>query len=139
MSRTTITALLVLLIAGHALAQNPFLTPPSQKRAPEQSTTQVAEDFSGRPDKQNLPVLEGRIGQPHGEHPARPSARPAGRHPSSGPRITPPFFAEIVTLQRELRQRMTDYARQIQERPFAPATWQLMLLSFLYGVIHALV
>ena len=129
-----ITALLVLLLVGQTLAQNPFLTPPSRERAPEQSTGQQAKEFLGQPAKQDLPALEEQAAQPPGEHPDRPLARP----PATGPHITPPFFAEMVALQRELRQRMTGYARQIQERPLGAATWQLMLLSFLYGVIHAL-
>ncbi len=125
-----LTALLVLLLVGQALAQNPFLTPPSRERP----AGQPDEEFLAQPSERGQPTLEERANRPSREHPGRPLARP----PSAGPRITPPFFAEMVALQRDLRQRMTDYARQIQERPFGAATWQLMLLSFLYGVIHAL-
>ncbi|PTN37743.1 nickel/cobalt transporter [Desulfonatronum sp. SC1] len=121
-----ITAMLVLLCIGQALAQNPFLTPPARERPAGPSV--------GQPSEDHRPGMEEQVGQTSREPPDRSPARP----PAAGPRITPPFFAEMVALQRDLRQRMTDYARQIQERPFGVATWQLMLLSFLYGVIHAL-
>ncbi|WP_051822339.1 nickel/cobalt transporter [Desulfonatronum thiodismutans] len=121
-----ITAMLVLLCIGQALAQNPFLTPPSRERPAAPSVEQPSED--------HRPGVEEQVGQAPREDPGRPLARP----PSAGPRITPPFFAEMVALQRDLRQRMTNYARQIQERPLGAATWQLLLLSFFYGVIHAL-
>ncbi len=129
-----ITAMLVLLCIGQALAQNPFLTPPSRERPAERSAGQPAEESLAQPSEHGQPDLEERASQPSREDPDRPLARA----PAAGPRITPPFFAEMVALQRDLRQRMTDYARQIQERPFGAATWQLMLLSFLYGVVHAL-
>jgi nickel/cobalt transporter (NicO) family protein len=125
-----ITAMLVLLCVAQALAQNPFLTPPSRERPADRS----AEESLTQPLEQGQPVLEERPGQPSSELPVRPLARP----PSAGPRFTPPLFDEMVALQRDLRQRMTNYARQIQERPLGSATWQLMLLSFLYGVVHAL-
>lgn len=129
-----ITAMLVLLCIGQALAQNPFLTPPSRERPAERSAGQPAVESLAQPSEHGQPDLEERASQPSREDPDRPLARA----PAAGPRITPPFFAEMVALQRDLRQRMTDYARQIQERPFGAATWQLMLLSFLYGVVHAL-
>ncbi len=47
------------------------------------------------------------------------------------------FFSKFLSLQRELRQKMTGYARQIQENPFGLATWQLMVFSLFYGIIHA--
>ncbi|WP_052813112.1 hypothetical protein [Desulfonatronum thioautotrophicum] len=123
-------AMLVLLCIGQAMAQNPFLTPPNRERAIEQPSKEPLT----APTEQDRSTGEVRATQPSREPPHEPSVRP----PGAAPRFTPPFFAEMVAMQRELRQRMTTYARQIQEQPFGAATWQLMLLSFLYGVIHAL-
>ncbi|GAB6057586.1 nickel/cobalt transporter [Desulfonatronum parangueonense] len=103
-----------LACSGPALAQNPFLTPPSQERNQDQR------------DQQDL----GRE-----ERASDPGMRSA---PRSAPRITPPFFTKMTAAQRDLRQKMTTYSRQIQETPFGRATWQLMALSLLYGIIHAL-
>lgn len=93
-------------------AQNPFLTP-----RPQEQQHSDAEDMGQ--DKQEAP----------------PQMRPA---PPVRPRALPPFMARITAMQRELRQQMTTYARHIQETPFGRATWQLMILSLLYGIVHAL-
>ena len=49
-----------------------------------------------------------------------------------------PFFQEIMALQREVRQKMTDFARQIQEKPSGSAMFRFMGLALAYGVLHAL-
>ncbi len=74
---------------------------------------------------------------PSHEHKQSPQDREKIRQPSAPLRGTSPFFAKFLSLQRELRQKMTGYARQIQENPFGTATWQLMVFSLFYGIIHA--
>lgn len=111
---TVLGGLLCVIWLSPAAAQNPFLTPPSQDR-----TEASRED----PREAREPRQEQR-------QPVRPGP--------STPRFQPPFLAKILATQRVLRQKMTDYARQIQERPLGAATWQLMALSLLYGIIHAL-
>lgn len=111
--KTLFTFLVVLLCVvwlSPAAAQNPFFTPPSQERR---------EAFREADEP-------------------RQEQRQAVRPRASTPRFQPPFLAEILAMQRVLRQKMSDYARQIQERPMGAATWQLMALSLFYGVIHAL-
>ncbi|HDQ40056.1 MAG TPA: high-affinity nickel-transporter [Desulfonatronum sp.] len=113
---TTVLAavLFCLLFLGPAWSQNPFLTPPGQGQKPDQA------------DHSNLDRNQGE-----------PRARPRPT-PTTGPKITPPFFAKIAALQRDLRQKITAYAREIQEKPWGRATWQLMALSLVYGIVHAL-
>ncbi|SDB61576.1 ABC-type nickel/cobalt efflux system, permease component RcnA [Desulfonatronum thiosulfatophilum] len=103
-----------LACSGPALAQNPFLTPPSQERKQDQ-------------------------GNQHGLDQEQQASDPRVQTaPRTAPRMAPPFFSKITAVQRDLRQKMTTYSRQIQETPFGRATWQLMALSLLYGIIHAL-
>lgn len=106
-----LTALLCMIWLEPGLAQNPFLTPPSQER-------QEAPRATGDPEQNQ-----------------RPEVKPG---PSAAPRFQPPFFDQILAVQRVLRQKMTDYARQIQEKPLGAATWQLMILALVYGIFHAM-
>ncbi len=93
-------------------AQNPFLTPPAHDRKPD---------------------LQGDGGVSPAPRPGR-----SQRQASAPTKVTHPLTAAIASVQRELRQKMTGYARQIQEVPFGLATWQLMALSLIYGVVHAI-
>lgn len=49
----------------------------------------------------------------------------------------PSLFARIVLWQREFNQLMSAYLHQIKQAPLYAGGW-LILLSFLYGVFHAL-
>ncbi len=112
--KTLLTFLIVLLcvvwLKPTAAAQNPFLTPPSQ-------------------DRREAPRETDELQQ---------EQRQAVQPGPSTPRFQPPFLADILATQRVLHQKMTAYVRQIQERPLSMATWQLMILSLLYGIVHAL-
>jgi len=112
---TFLAWLLCVVWLGPAAAQNPFFTPPSQDR---------------REAPRETPRDTGDMGQDQ-----RPALSPG---PSAAPRFQPPFLANILAAQRVLRQKMTDSARQIQKQPLGVVTWQLMALSLLYGIIHAL-
>ena len=105
-----LAGLLCIIWLCPAAAQNPFLTPPSQDR---RDTATEADE-------------------PRHERPV--AVRPG----TATPRFQPPVLAKILAMQRMLRQKMTAYARQIQDRPLGTATWQLMFFSLLYGIIHAL-
>jgi nickel/cobalt transporter (NicO) family protein len=94
------------------MAQNPFFGPPVQDRAQAKENGSIQTEDQGH--------------QP-----------PALRGPAV-PRMQSPFFSTITASQRELRQKMTAYARQIRDNPLGSATWQLLGLSMLYGIIHAL-
>jgi nickel/cobalt transporter (NicO) family protein len=49
-----------------------------------------------------------------------------------------PHLVRVNALQREFREKMTGYARQIQTSPTGGATISFLALTFAYGVIHAL-
>jgi nickel/cobalt transporter (NicO) family protein len=49
-----------------------------------------------------------------------------------------PALVKLNTLQRDFREKMTGYARQIQEAPTGATTISFLALTFLYGVVHAL-
>ena len=56
--------------------------------------------------------------------------------------FSPPSFLQkipqfIVIWQKKLRAMMTTFGRDIQEHPFGSSFWLFLLLSFVYGVIHA--
>ena len=95
-----------------AAAQNPFFGPPGQDRAEESENVRVQAEDQGQ--------------------------QPSALRGPAGSRVPDSFFSRIAALQRELRQKMTAYARQIQDNPLGSSTWQLMILSMLYGIIHAL-
>ncbi len=80
-------------------------------------------------------------------HPS--SANPFFAPPSEGqeanaavapPRETKPALVavQLNALQRDFREKMTAYARRIQEAPTGATTLGFLGLTFLYGVIHAL-
>lgn len=48
------------------------------------------------------------------------------------------LLIKLNTLQREFRETMTGYARQIKESPSGRTTWQFLALTFTFGVVHAL-
>jgi ABC-type nickel/cobalt efflux system permease component RcnA len=106
-----LTGLLCMIWLEPVLAQNPFFTPPSQERR------EVPRETGDPGQNQDPPVRSG---------------------PSAALRFQPPFFDQILAVQRVLRQKMTNYARQIQEKPLGTATWQLMIFALVYGMFHAL-
>lgn len=54
------------------------------------------------------------------------------------PAFLHPVMQKIVMTQQTIRQRMIRLARDIRQHPFGRSFLGFMLLSFLYGVIHAL-
>ncbi|WP_146164776.1 hypothetical protein [Desulfonatronum sp. SC1] len=88
-----VLALLLLVSAGHALANDPFLTPPSPR---------PAEQTPRKTEYRHALTLAEESGSASRPIPARP--------PATTPRITPPSVSEMVALQRELRQRMADFS-----------------------------
>ncbi len=56
--------------------------------------------------------------------------------------FSPPSFLQkvprfIAIWQKELRANMTTFGRDIREHPFGSSFWLFLLLSFLYGIVHA--
>lgn len=63
--------------------------------------------------------------------------------PARGPSVVYPAFLhpvmqKIVMAQQTIRQRMVRLARDLRQHPFGRSFLGFMLLSFLYGVIHAI-
>ncbi|SDM47459.1 ABC-type nickel/cobalt efflux system, permease component RcnA [Geoalkalibacter ferrihydriticus] len=49
-----------------------------------------------------------------------------------------PLLVRLNALQRDFREHMTGYARQIQEKPTGGTTLRFLALTFAFGVVHAL-
>ena len=49
-----------------------------------------------------------------------------------------PYLQEITSLQREIREKMTGFAREIQKSPSGSAMYKLLGLALVYGILHAL-
>lgn len=49
-----------------------------------------------------------------------------------------PFYLLVAAAQRELRQKISDYAGAIRDNPRGTAILQFLGLAFVFGVIHAL-
>ena len=64
----------------------------------------------------------------------QPEKSPVARYPA----FLHPVMQKIVMTQQTIKQRMVRLARDIRQNPFGRSFLGFMLLSFLYGVIHAL-
>jgi nickel/cobalt exporter len=61
------------------------------------------------------------------------------KSPAAGyPSFLQPIMQKIAATQQLVRQQMVRVAADIHQHPFGRSFWVFMLLSFLYGVIHAL-
>lgn len=54
------------------------------------------------------------------------------------PAFLQPIMAKVAMLQRTIKQKMVHFARDIRQQPLGRSFWAFMLLSFAYGVVHAL-
>lgn len=67
------------------------------------------------------------------------SESPPPKNPMMGyPAFLQPLMERVATLQNTIKQQMVRLARDIRQQPFGSAFWGFMLLSFAYGVVHAL-
>lgn len=54
------------------------------------------------------------------------------------PTFLQPLMEKVATVQFTIKQTMVRFARDIRQQPFGRSFWGFMLLSFAYGIIHAL-
>ena len=67
------------------------------------------------------------------------SDSPPKRNPIVGyPAFLQPLMERAAEYQRTIKQQMVRLAQDIRQHPFGYSFWAFMLLSFLYGVVHAL-
>lgn len=67
------------------------------------------------------------------------SKSPPPRNPMAGyPAFLHPIMGKIAVFQHAIKQQMVRLARDIKMQPMGRAFWGFMLLSFAYGVVHAL-
>ncbi len=61
------------------------------------------------------------------------------KRPLTGyPAFLHPLMQKVAAVQAAIKQQMVRMAKEIRQEPFAGAFWAFMLLSFVYGVVHAL-
>lgn len=61
------------------------------------------------------------------------------KNPMAGyPAFLQPLMQKVALFQYTIKQRMVDLARDIRQQPLGRSFWGFMLLSFAYGVVHAL-
>ncbi len=61
------------------------------------------------------------------------------KNPAAGyPAVLQPIMERVAVFQHAIKQRMVKLTRDIQQHPMGSAFWGFMLLSFGYGVVHAL-
>lgn len=56
----------------------------------------------------------------------------------TAPRLLQPVLTAIAKWQRVLKRELTRLGREIRRNPYGRAFWLFLLLSFMYGVVHAL-
>ena len=54
------------------------------------------------------------------------------------PAFLQPLMVKVAEYQRTIKQKMVWLAQDIRKHPFGYSFWGFMLLSFVYGVVHAL-
>lgn len=70
---------------------------------------------------------------------SRKSESPPPRRPLAGyPGFLQPLMQKVAVVQAAIKQQMVRLSKEIRREPFANAFWGFMLLSFVYGVVHAL-
>lgn len=60
-----------------------------------------------------------------------------GQEPAA-PGLVQDFYTAIAKVQKEIRSRMTGFARDIRHNPWGGSLWLFMLFAFAYGAVHAL-
>ena len=64
---------------------------------------------------------------------------PPPRRPLTGyPAFLQPLMQKVAVVQAAIKQQMVRLAKEIRQNPFSSQFWGFMLLSFAYGVVHAL-
>jgi ABC-type nickel/cobalt efflux system permease component RcnA len=58
-------------------------------------------------------------------------------------KFSPPSFLRqvpksIAIMQKQLRSKMSAFGRDIKDKPFGSSFWLFLMLSFVYGIIHAM-
>ena len=72
-------------------------------------------------------------------HIVRKNKSPPKRSPIVGyPAFLQPLMEKVAEYQRTIKQKMVWLAQDIRRHPFGYSFWGFMLLSFVYGVVHAL-
>ena len=54
------------------------------------------------------------------------------------PAFLQPLMQKVAVVQAAIKRQMVKLAKEIRQEPFAGAFWGFMLLSFAYGVVHAM-
>lgn len=54
-----------------------------------------------------------------------------------GPGLLQSIMIEVVAWQKELKKTMTSLGNEIRSNPLGKAFWLFLLLSFIYGMVHA--
>ncbi len=57
---------------------------------------------------------------------------------AADPGLMQNFYATVARTQKEIRSRMTGFARDIRHNPWGGSLWLFMFFSFAYGAVHAL-
>ncbi|WP_031481568.1 nickel/cobalt transporter [Maridesulfovibrio frigidus] len=107
-------------------ATNPFLSPQKKQDSP---TTENSAIFTTNSPKESL-LTSSSINQK-----VNSKANLRISHSSS-------FFSSVLTkitiLQKDLRSKMTGFARDVKKDSFGTSFWLFLLFSFAYGVVHAI-
>lgn len=70
---------------------------------------------------------------------SKQSKAPPQKSPLTGyPTFLQPLMEKVAKLQYTIKQKMVRFARDIRQQPLGRSFWGFMLLSFAYGVVHAL-
>ena len=104
----------------HAQQHNPFFAPQKQENkklnAPSPFTAAPASPFSSAP-------------------PQEKNVQDVKRDWTGG--IYSKIMFEITILQKEIRAKLTGFARDIKKAPYGKSFWMFLAFAFMYGVVHA--
>lgn len=99
-------------------ATNPFLSPNNQETSKEAVPSS--------------PEHRSRFGENK-----QPLSQSSLDKTSQSPSLYGTIMAKITILQKEIRLKLTGFARGIKKDPWGKSLWMFLGFSFLYGIVHA--
>ncbi|HAS89296.1 MAG TPA: nickel ABC transporter permease [Desulfovibrio sp.] len=138
---STILALILTFIFAfsattHAQQNNPFLAPKKQEARQTKNVQQPAASPFGVATPATSPFGNSAPKtSPFGTSAPVPAAKTIQKDWTGG--IYSKVMFKITMLQKQIRARLTGFARDIKKNPFGKSLWMFLCFAFMYGIVHA--
>ncbi|WP_421904103.1 nickel/cobalt transporter [Maridesulfovibrio sp.] len=109
-----------------AQANNPFLAPKKQEASqPEKAPQPTSSPFG----------TAAPAPSPFGTSVPAPAKQAVQKDWTGG--IYSKVMFKVTLLQKEIRAKLTGFARDIKKEPFGKSFWMFLAFAFMYGIVHA--